>query len=329
LNLTEFQDALQKLSGRDFERFVLDVLRATEPSQSFIFTSPVRDAGFDVIGQYGSGAEARKTLVVVKHRRFIGADVAHYLVGLAAHTITPGENARLVLVVSGSVTANARVILQRAGIGLIDVPALAAMTPPDVAARYLTEPAETDTETAPVVEPPTREKALLDALNAMPRGLTGWAAYQRLVAEILEYLFCPPLDPPRYEFADADRRNRRDLIFENSAQDGFWSQVRAAYEAHYIVVDAKNYDAPLKKAPVLDIAHYLKPYGCGMFSLLVSRRGFGAAAAHAVREQWIGARKLIVGVDDDALEQMLAVKAEGGRPEEILRRIVADFRMTL
>jgi len=75
----------------------------------------------------------------------------------------------------------------------------------------------------------------------------------------LEFLFCPPLELPRYEFSDADVRNRRDILFENPGADGFWAQIRGDYSAHYIVVDAKNYAKPAPKSSVLDIAHYLKP----------------------------------------------------------------------
>jgi hypothetical protein len=281
-----------------------------------------------MIGEEATEVGPRRLYVVIKHRRFVSTDVAYYMVGLAAQLIAPAEDARVLLVVSGAVTGQARLILQQTGVLLIDLQTLAEMTPPDVAAHYFTESDPLAVST-PVVESPKKEVELIAALSNLTPGATAWVAYQRLVADILEYLFCPPLDPPRYEFADADKRNRRDVIFENSAAEGFWAHLRTAYEAHYIVVDAKNYDAPLKKTPVLDIAHYLKPYGCGMFSLLVSRHGLGAAAAHAVREQWIGAKKLIVPIDDAALERMLAAKAEGGRPEEIIRRIVADFRMTL
>ena len=119
------------------------------------------------------------------------------------------------------------------------------------------------------------------------------------------------------------------MIFENSAVDGFWSQIRNTYSAHYVVADAKNYGAPLKKQPVLDIAHYLKPYGCGLFGLLVSRKGAGLSALHAIREQWIGGQKLIVVLSDSELEEMINIKADGGKPEEVIRKAIADFRMSL
>jgi hypothetical protein len=110
---------------------------------------------------------------------------------------------------------------------------------------------------------------------------------------------------------------------------GIRTHIRDAYSAHYIVVDAKNYEEPLDKRPVLEIAHYLKSYGCGLFGMLVSRRGASEAGMPAIREQWIGAQKMIVVIDDNQVHEMLRIKSEGGAPEEILRNMIATFRMSL
>jgi hypothetical protein len=85
----------------------------------------------------------------------------------------------------------------------------------------------------------------------------------------------------------------------------------------------------IDKQPVLDIAHYLKPYGCGLFGIFMTRNGPSPAADHAIREQWIGAQKMIVVLSDSDVEEMLTIKGSGGRPEELIRKKIADFRMSL
>jgi hypothetical protein len=105
--------------------------------------------------------------------------------------------------------------------------------------------------------------------------------------------------------------------------------VRDIYQGHYIVVDAKNYFDPLSKRPVLDISHYLKPYGCGMFSIIVSRRGYGNAGKHAAKEQWIGNKKMIVSLSDEDLLKMLDHKRENALPEDIIKKYISSFRVSL
>lgn len=101
------------------------------------------------------------------------------------------------------------------------------------------------------------------------------------------------------------------------------------HEGHYIVIDAKNYIDTLSKRPILDVSHYLKPYGCGMFAIIVSRKGNGEAADHAAKEQWIGSKKLIISLSDEDLENMLHWKLTGAPVEEALKNKISEFRMSL
>lgn len=172
-------------------------------------------------------------------------------------------------------------------------------------------------------------EAFKKTLNNITPGKENWSKYQSLIVDILEFLFCPPLEAPEVELSDRDKRNRRDIIFENGANDGFWRVVRDVYQGHYIVVDAKNYTAPLNKKPIIEIAHYLKPYGCGMFALIISRNGLSAAGKHATKEQWIGNKKLIVSLSDNEILTMLELKNESSPVEDVIKKNISDFRMSL
>jgi hypothetical protein len=108
-----------------------------------------------------------------------------------------------------------------------------------------------------VVKP--AELVLLDRLHACRPGKNDWIEYQRLVGQILERLFCPPLLPPLSESADNPGINRRDFILPNYADGGFWRFLRDLYRADYIVVDAKNYTSSVGKNQVLQIANWSAP----------------------------------------------------------------------
>ena len=175
----------------------------------------------------------------------------------------------------------------------------------------------------------TKESGFINELNSLNSGHEYWSAFQKLTSDILEHLFCPPLETPRYEHTDSDKKNRRDMIFENSCESGFWRSIRDTYRAFYIVVDAKNYSNALKKSQIIEIAHYLKPYGCGMFGIAVSRKGASSSAEHAIKEQWIGNKKMIVSLSDSDLKEMLQIKESGGNAEQLIRRKISDFRTAL
>jgi hypothetical protein len=257
--------------------------------------------------------------------RLVGADVARYL-HFVASSEHPDAPTQFVLVTSGSLTPAAIEALYGSGIQVWDSQKLAELAPSDLIEEYFgmkSEKVKADSDES------RKAHTLRAALTALAPGKGEWPAYQRLIADILEFLFCPPLGQPHYELPDEEAGNKRDVIFENPLGAGFWAQVRSDYVAHYIVVDAKNYEDPIRKRSVLDISHYLKPYGCGLFALLVSRKGPDDAAAHATREQWIGGQKMIVHLDDTRIVEMLDLKAVGGEPQEVIRRQIANFRMAL
>jgi hypothetical protein len=181
---------------------------------------------------------------------------------------------------------------------------------------------------APVDEKPP-DIALLDRLRGCEPGKKDWSEYQRIIGQTLERLFCPPLQPPLSESPDAAGINRRDFVLPNYADAGFWRFMREMYQADYIVADAKNYKAPVGKSQVLQIANYLKPHGAGLFAIIASRSGADRAAQLTVREQWMSQKKMILILDDKAVEAMLLAASSGGDPTRVLGQLIEDFRLSM
>ena len=103
--------------------------------------------------------------------------------------------------------------------------------------------------------------------------------------------------------------------------------MRSPYRAHFVVVDAKNWNDPIDKNEVLKIANYLQSHGVGRFGIIASRKGGGAGADVALREQWRSDQKMIVILNDAEVEQMLAVRKSGGDPALLIRQKIEDFRL--
>ncbi len=174
-----------------------------------------------------------------------------------------------------------------------------------------------------------QEEFLSLRLRNCPPGASHWMDYQKLVGEILTHLFCGPLLLPQVEHSDATKKNRRDFIFPNYAEGGFWRYLRDRYEADYIVVDAKNSAEEVGKDSVNQITNYLKGPGTGLFGIIVCRTGPSSGASTTVYEKWLFDRKLIVFVTDEDIVRMLLAKAAQGDPTRILTDIIQRFRLSI
>ena len=174
------------------------------------------------------------------------------------------------------------------------------------------------------------EQKFITELKKLQPGPKDWGVYQRLVGQVLEFLFCPVLVKPILELPDATQTNRRDFILPNYAESGFWSFMRAKYNADYVVVDAKNYTGKIKKNQVLQLANYLKAHGAGLFGMIICRKGADSRGSQVtLREQWLVHQKLILILKDEDLESMLLAKSDGRNPEEVIERKIEEFRLSM
>lgn len=179
------------------------------------------------------------------------------------------------------------------------------------------------------IDTETHEHLLMRELRSLEPGRDSWSSYQKLVSRIFERLFCPPLSAPIVNLGDGADANRRDIILPNYAEEGFWGFVRNRYAADFIVVDAKNYSEQVGKSEALQVLNYLKPHGSGHLGLIVTRKGADNACMTVIREQWTLAGKLIVVLSDEHIERMLRAKEACGPPEDVIRQLIEEFRLSM
>lgn len=166
-------------------------------------------------------------------------------------------------------------------------------------------------------------------LKECPSGKDSWGKYQKLIEKILELLFVGELDGVYAQKSDEYQKNRRDYIMANYAQGGIWNYLRERYCADYIVVDAKNSGKYIQKSDMLQIGHYLKADGSGLFGIIIARKGLGETAKYAQRELWMHDKKMVIVLNDDDVEQMLLEKKNNNDPAKIIRKKIEDFRLAI
>jgi len=326
----KLEDYLAELSHREFEDFAERAIKSIESFRDVRREVMVSGWQIDIVAKekIRTRTNVVEWLFEVKaySRSRIGSDVIRQLIALVAHSNQAGSNRKVALITRTRLTRQATAMAEECGIEVWDPPRLLEILPE----RFLKDEIfEFSTGSSEVDSLGLSSESLARALESTPRGQEHWSAYQALCSDIVQFLFCPPLGEPMAEVSDQHKRNRRDIIMENGVSDGFWARIRVTYEAHYIVADAKNYTKPLKKEQILSVAHYLKPHGCGMFGLILSRAGPGPAATHAIKEQWIGSRKLILVLSDEDLMEMLSLKSQANDPELLLGQRIRDFRLSL
>lgn len=170
--------------------------------------------------------------------------------------------------------------------------------------------------------------SLISQLKDIAPGTEQWASYEKYCEELLNFLFVPPLKAAIPQSRDEQHANRRDFILPNYVMDGtFWQFMLEHYAAYLVVVEVKNLSDGPGKREILQVANYLNPHGTGLFSIILARRAMDTTARWICREQWVQHNKLIIGLDDDDVRQMLVTKLADGDPAELVRQKIEDFRL--
>lgn len=320
-NLWFLYEHLDSLNSTEFEDLIFDVVQKKFKDSKSEKISIKQDLGFDI----QVIKEDVLYLFEIKKRRLLGNDEI-YKLGHLWKQYQQTSKSKIILVVSGTLTKEAIEIANEYNIEIWDVYTLYSLITPELEKKYFYGNTQIEVKEK-------KEDIYIRTLQGINAGGDNWqkewSKYQKLVCDILEYLFSPPLESPRFEMSDLESKNRRDIIFENPAENGFWKQIKNRYSGDYIVVDAKNYKDSIEKRSIIELAHYLKPYGCGLFGLVVSRIAESESSFHARKEQWVSSNKMIISLTDNDLIEMLGIKKKGGKPEELIRKKIADFRMKL
>jgi hypothetical protein len=306
-----------------FEEFVRKLApRLIGASGAYAVDADKRDVGVDIVVE---SPESGTYLIEVRaDTPSTSARLGQIAQRLRQYALSVPSATNLVLAIPGVLGDERRAELERAGVMLWDGRLLASTA----RGEGIELPEGIDFPSSLLLTKPP-EMQLRRRLARTPVGTKYWSQYQGLCSDLVEFLFCPPLNNPLYENPTGNRVNRRDIILANYAPDGFWEFLRGHYNADFVVVDAKNSGNLVRKADVLQIANYLTLRGTGLFGIIMCRRGADSGAVWTIREHWVLHGKLIVTLNDDDVRQMITAKASGDEPASTIRQKIEDFRLGL
>ncbi|HCE2180030.1 TPA: HNH endonuclease [Vibrio parahaemolyticus] len=282
----------------------------------------------DLIVHTRVGEKNKKTLIECKSFRSMSKNLASNAIAQLKAMADELPEAELVLAVYGRLTDEIRDKIKLEGIQVWDLEYFAEHYSKEI--NSISSPIMRmliGSNNASILL--SKSKVLLNKLKSCIPGRKDCYVYQSLVGEIIEEVFCPPLQKPLEESSDHSKANRRDFIIPNYANEGFWAFLREKYNADYIVVDAKNYTRKVKKSDVLQVANYLKPHGAGMFGLIFSRNGGDSRGCEqTLREQWMVHNKMIVVLDDEDVENIL-ISSTVSDATDVIGRKIEEFRLSM
>ena len=315
--------------GLEFEQFVLEILTHS-PDLKLPATVSGRglDGGYDMAATRDGRTVLVEAKVVTPQTPVRLRDAIARLQAAAARYVQTHDDAdpELVLAFPGVLARSKATMVHESRVTIWDgkylrekAYQLGISVPPYIASFESTGLPDEDTGHA---------QDLISQLTAILRGSDQWVAYEKYCEELLNYLFVPPLNTVIPQSRDDHHANRRDFVLPNYTMDGsFWQFMRSHYEAHYVVAEVKNLSGSPGKREILQVANYLNRHGTGLFSIILARREMDPNAKWTCREQWIQHNKLIIGLDDDDVRQMLVTKQTDGDPAELIRQKIEDFRL--
>lgn len=179
-----------------------------------------------------------------------------------------------------------------------------------------------------VDEDACREAAdLKQRLASIPAGRERAADYQRLVLEILNYLFNPELIDGDPEVRTIDGTERRDIIFTNDSDESFWDYVRSEHSGILVMFETKNTDE-IDMAAVNQTATYLGDR-VGRLGMIVSRQALTESIKRKTFSVWNDSapnRKVILALSDEHLCELLDLRCNGGSPTKWIQKHYRRFR---
>lgn len=159
-------------------------------------------------------------------------------------------------------------------------------------------------------------KLLIEELRNCPRGKAGWPNYEKIGAEIFEFLFA---DSFNLYIAETQASNsadtlRRDLIVHNNyhSNSTFWSRINIDFKAKLLIVEFKNYKDEIDYDTMYSTTKYLNGK-TGNFILIFSRSR-GKNSLQDQQKELLGEGKLIISFDDIELIEMIEEKISGRNP---------------
>lgn len=167
---------------------------------------------------------------------------------------------------------------------------------------------------------------LKEELNQLSPGREDAVKYQRVVLEILNFLFNPELIDGELEVETVEGTERRDIIFTNDSDQSFWSYLRAEHSSIFLMFEVKNTET-IDNIYLNQVATYLGDR-LGRLGFIVTRNVLKEAQERKAFSIYNDSypRKIILTISDADIHYMLDMKCKGNDPMRYIQKLYRTFR---
>ena len=165
-------------------------------------------------------------------------------------------------------------------------------------------------------------KSVIEELKSIEPGNSDAKKYENTMLTILKALFCPPLTDPHTQVRTSDGREIIDITFQNSAESGFWHDIKNRHNNFVIVFELKNM-VDLANEEFNQISSRLDDKR-GRFGVLISRDNDNLDLQRAYRKL-NNQDQIILNITDREIIDMLQLIPLGDSPTDYISKIYRRF----
>lgn len=162
-----------------------------------------------------------------------------------------------------------------------------------------------------------------EKLKNCPPGQEHFTDYENICVDIFKFIFSSKLGEPKYQSRTFDKKQRRDILFRNQQTSRFFQRIANKFGADFIILDCKNYSAPIESDVVFDVAKYVNK-ALGRFIIVASRYGSSSSVEAAQLRVMRDDDAIIIIISDVHLLEMLRIYEKNENPEDVLEDLVDE-----
>ena len=166
-------------------------------------------------------------------------------------------------------------------------------------------------------------------LSNVKPGKNAASKYEKLLTDILKYLFEKDLAVWASQLITDDGLYKYDLVCRINPGNTFWDSLISDFHSRYVVFEFKNYNEQIKQTQVYTTEKYLYKTALRSVCFLIARNGADKNAIKASKGVLRETGKLLIILSEENLLNMVTLKDNGDSPSDYLYELLDKYLLKI